>query len=152
MKILYAPLISLLCASSLGFAAENKVSLLNQKDMKYVAGPEGLPKGAMVAVLQGDPTVAGPVTIRLKFPANYRVPTHTHPTMETLTIISGSLRMSYGEALETGRFRTLSTGGFFVLPPNTPHRVTTVEPTVIQLTTEGPFAINYTESADDDGE
>src|SRR5207247_10940490 len=50
-----------------------------------------IPKGGQVAVLVGDPTKAGEVVVqRVKLPANYQVPPHTHPYAETVTVISGS--------------------------------------------------------------
>ena len=45
-------------------------------------GPPGLPAGAQLAVVSGDPGKAGKFTIRLKMPANYAVPPHHHPTDE----------------------------------------------------------------------
>src|SRR5438876_11501195 len=57
-----------------------------------------LPKGAQFAVLVGDRTKAGGVVVqRVKLPANYQVPPHTHPYAETVTVISGSLRSGMGE-------------------------------------------------------
>ncbi|MBB4232828.1 hypothetical protein GGD56_006727 [Rhizobium mongolense] len=41
---------------------------------------QGLPNGAQIAVLVGDPSKAGDtVVLRAKFPPNYQVPPHTHP-------------------------------------------------------------------------
>ena len=41
---------------------------------KWREGPPSLPKGAMIAVLEGDPTKEGPFVFRLKLPDGYRVP------------------------------------------------------------------------------
>ena len=38
-----------------------------------------LPPGAKLAVIEGPLNQAGPVTFRLKFPANYQIPAHWHP-------------------------------------------------------------------------
>ena len=60
-----------------------------------------LPKGAMVAVMVGDPTKAGSVVVqRVKFPANYQVPPHTHPYDETVTIITGAMRLGMGDKVD----------------------------------------------------
>ena len=44
--------------------------------------PPMLPPGAQIAVLSGDPTKPAPYAVRLKFPANYAIPAHSHPTDE----------------------------------------------------------------------
>src|SRR5438045_9744983 len=53
------------------------------------------PKGVQIATLVGDPTKAGDVVVlRIKFPANFQMPPHTHPYSEAVTIISGSVGTS----------------------------------------------------------
>jgi quercetin dioxygenase-like cupin family protein len=60
-----------------------------------------IPKGGQFAILIGDPTKAGDVVVqRVKFPANYQVPPHTHPDAETVTVISGSVGFGMGEKFE----------------------------------------------------
>src|SRR6266404_5440920 len=62
-----------------------------------------LPKGAQVAILVGDPTKAGEVVVqRVKLPANYQVPPHTHPYAETVTLLSGSAGFGMGEKSDKG--------------------------------------------------
>ena len=55
------------------------------------------PPGAEAAVLFGDPSKEGLFVLRLKFPEGYRVPPHTHPVDEVLTVISGTFSMGMGE-------------------------------------------------------
>src|ERR1700736_4361836 len=60
-----------------------------------------LPKGAQVAILVGDPTKAGEVIVqRVKLPANYQVPPHTHPYAETVTLPSGNVGFGMGEKFD----------------------------------------------------
>ena len=40
--------------------------------------PPALPAGAEIAVLEGNPSEKGAVTLRLRFPANYNIPAHWH--------------------------------------------------------------------------
>jgi quercetin dioxygenase-like cupin family protein len=47
----------------------------------------------------GHPHPAGPYTIRLKFPANYAIPAHSHPTDENVVVVSGALTFGMGDAL-----------------------------------------------------
>ena len=48
------------------------------------------PKGVQVATLVGDQTKAGDaVVLRIKFPANFQIPPHTHPySDEVVTMVS----------------------------------------------------------------
>jgi len=50
----------------------------------------------------GDPTRPVPYTIRLKFPANYAIPAHSHPTDENVVVVSGALTFGMGDALAKG--------------------------------------------------
>src|SRR5438034_11804744 len=48
----------------------------------WADGPPSLPRGAQFALLYGNPAEAVPLTLRLKFPANYRIPPHWHAVLE----------------------------------------------------------------------
>src|SRR4029077_4795230 len=54
-------------------------------DLKWMDAPPGLPTGAKMAVLAGDPNKKGLFTVRLQTPAGYKVSPHTHPTSEHVT-------------------------------------------------------------------
>ena len=59
------------------------------------------PKGVQTAALVGDQTKPGEaVVLRIKFPANFQMPPHTHPYSEVVTIISGGIGTSQGEKFE----------------------------------------------------
>src|SRR3954469_20441017 len=59
------------------------------------------PKSVQIATLVGDPTKAGEtVVLRIKFPANFQMPPHTHPYSEVVTIISGHIGTNGGEKVE----------------------------------------------------
>jgi quercetin dioxygenase-like cupin family protein len=64
--------------------------IVTPQDMKWSAAPAVLPKGAEMVLLYGDPSKEGPFSLRLKFPANYHVPPHTHPVDEIVTVLSGT--------------------------------------------------------------
>ena len=86
------------------------------------APAQGLPPGAQVAVLYGDPSKAGPFAIRFKFPAGYEIATHSHPTDEFLTIISGQGRMTFGPGADATNAQALSQGTFMSLPAEAQQR------------------------------
>jgi hypothetical protein len=59
-------------------------SVLTADGVKWGAAPAVLPKGVQLAVIAGDPSKDGPYVVRLKMPANYRIPAHNHPTAENV--------------------------------------------------------------------
>ena len=101
----------------------------------------GLPPGAEVAVLYGDPAKPGPFALRFKFPAGYSIPTHSHPTDELLTIVSGKARMSFGEMADEASAKPLTEGSFMSLPAGAWHRLWIDADTVIELHSTGPFGV-----------
>jgi hypothetical protein len=56
-------------------------------------GPPSLPKGAKIAIVEGDPSKEGPFVFRVKAPDGYRIPPHTHSKMERVTVISGTFNI-----------------------------------------------------------
>src|SRR5258708_19537934 len=67
------------------------------KEVQWGPAPPLVPPGAQIAVLSGDPMKAAPYTIRLKFPANYAIQAHSHPTDENVVITSGALTFGMGD-------------------------------------------------------
>src|SRR2546423_878344 len=74
-------------------ASTGEHKVMKPSDLKWGEAPPGLPTGGKMAVLSGDPGQAGPFTVRLKAPANYKIMPHTHPTAERLTVISGGFKI-----------------------------------------------------------
>lgn len=123
--------------------------MVNSSDFKWMDAPPGLPAGAKVAVLSGDPAKAGPFTLRASFPAGYKVPPHTHPSYENVVVLEGTLFMGSGDKFDESKAIALSTGGYSAIPANSPHYVFTKDKVTIQINGEGPFAIKYINPADD---
>lgn len=123
--------------------------VVQARDLKWMPAPPSLPPGAQVAVLEGDPTKSGPFTIRLRFPAGYRIPAHSHPTVERLTILSGNFVVTMGERDDPARTTSLTAGGFTVLPAGMVHHARANGATVVQLSSMGPFDIRYGNPAED---
>ena len=100
-------------------------------------------------ILVGDPTKAEVIVQRVKFPPNYRVPPHTHPYAEVVTVLTGSYGNNFGEKFEpTGEM--LKPGSLFVLPANHPHYTWTAnEETILQVQFTGPGGITFIDPADD---
>ena len=117
--------------------------------LKWSPGPEVLPAGTEIAVLHGNPQESGLYAIRLKFPANFRIPPHWHTLDENITVISGTFYLGMGEKFDQSKGTKLPAGGFASIPAKTGHFAWTTEPTVIQLNNMGPFTIHYYNLADD---
>ena len=92
---------------------------------------------------------AVPFTIRLKFPANYAIPAHSHPAIERVTVLSGTFNMGTGDKLDTKATRALGAGSIAIMPPGTRHFGWTKEETVVQVHGVGPWTVTYVNPADD---
>jgi uncharacterized RmlC-like cupin family protein len=116
---------------------------------KWGPAPPLLPPGAQIAVLAGDPTKPAPYTVRLKFPANYDIPAHSHPTDENVAVVSGELFMGMGNKLDRKAGLGLGVGGFGLMPAGANHFAYTKGETTIVLYGQGPVEFKYVNPADD---
>jgi quercetin dioxygenase-like cupin family protein len=122
---------------------------VNPAGLKWGPAPPSLPRGAQVALLSGNPEKPGLFTIRLRFPPGYAVPPHSHPGDEYVTIISGQASIGMGSRMNRARAARLVAGGFIHAPAGMNHYAFTRTGAVIQITGNGPFAVNYVNRADD---
>jgi quercetin dioxygenase-like cupin family protein len=130
-------------------AADAPHGMYTPDAIKWGDPPPFVPKGAKLAVLYGDPNKDGLFVIRVKFPANYRVPAHSHPTDEVVTVLSGTLLVGMGDKLAPASAKPFPAGSLIVAPAKANHFVLTKQPTVIEISSMGPLAINYVNPADD---
>jgi len=132
--------------------AQTKHVIQAPKEAQWGPAPPMLPAGAQIAVLAGDPTKSVPYTVRLKFPANYAIPSHSHPTDEHVVVTSGALTFGMGDKLakDAAANKTLAPGGFALMPANMNHfAYTTGQETTIVLYGQGPVEFKYVNPADD---
>jgi quercetin dioxygenase-like cupin family protein len=139
----------LLLGLSAVFAACPAHAQINPQQMEWGPGPGGLPPGALLAVLSGDPEKQGMFTIRLRFPPGYKVMPHHHPADELVTVISGELALGMGNRFNQKKATALVRGGYAVAPANMNHFAFTKGGAEIQVTAHGPFAIAYVNPRDD---
>jgi len=156
MRTLFSALTAaaLLCSGSCAAIHAQSHSHVIQTlgEAQWSSAPPILPAGAQIAVLAGDPTKAVPYTIRLKFPASYAIPAHSHPTDEHVVVVSGALTFGMGDKLIRGGAtnKTLGIGGFALMPANMNHfAYTTTKETTIVLYGQGPVEFKYVNPADD---
>ena len=132
-----------------GAAHEAKHIVFTPDAVPWKDGPASLPKGAQVAVLEGDPTKSGYFSMRLKFPDGYVVPPHWHPGTERVTVIAGTLNLGNGERFDKAATKALVAGSYSSMTPGMRHFAWAGGETVLQLSTIGPLEINYVNPADD---
>lgn len=123
--------------------------MVTPDQMKWGPAPPALPAGAQLAVIEGDPSKAGAFTIRLKFPDGYKVSPHTHPADEKVTVLQGTMGMGLGEKFDAAAGHEMPAGSFAVMPTGVKHYAWAKGETVIQVSSTGPFQINYVNPADD---
>jgi mannose-6-phosphate isomerase-like protein (cupin superfamily) len=133
---------SLLLALALLFAIPP--GTIQVTKVTWKPGPPSMPKGAQIAVLEGDQTKPGIFTLRLKMPRGSRVPPHWHPRPERVTVLSGEAQVGFGDKVSSD-VTTFRAGSFYVNPPQSHHFVLFPQETVIQITGEGPWEVHPVE-------
>ncbi len=149
-------------ASSIGLAAQTHKGtssaapedfmgpkLFSPAEIKWVDGPPSLPKGAQIAVLEGDPGKEGPFVFRVKLPDGYRIPPHTHPKTERITVIEGTFNIGMGEKFDAQATRPMPEGTYGYWPAGMQHFVWAKGETILQFHGTGPWTITYVNPADD---
>ena len=126
-----------------------KISLHPPDQLKWQDGPPSLPRGVKIAVLEGDPNKEGPFVFRVKAPDGYRIPPHTHPKMERVTVISGTFHIGMGDKFDEQAAEAMPAGTYGYWPPGMKHFVWVKGETVVQFHGLGPWSIQYVNPADD---
>ena len=149
---------SMAVALSLAFAAGPAMAqgaptehaiIVQPSQVKFGPAPASLPPGAEVAVLEGKPSEPGPFTMRLRVPDGYRIPPHSHPAVEHVTVLEGTFKVGMGDKFDASALTALPSGTFGALAPGTRHFAQAQGRTVLQLHGVGPWQINYVNPADD---
>ncbi len=109
----------------------------------------GLPAGAEVAVIEGNPAEEGPFTLRVKTPDGYTIAPHWHPAVEHVTVLAGQFHFGMGETVDREMAEVLTAGGFAAMQPKMPHFAWTTGETILQLHGIGPWGITYVNPEDD---
>jgi quercetin dioxygenase-like cupin family protein len=105
-------------------------------------------KGLEQADLIGDSTKPGAYVQRVRFPANFVNPPHSHPEERTYTVISGTWYVGWGGQFDETKLLALPPGSFYTEPANVPHFVLSRgEPVVVQISGMGPTASRFVDPA-----
>ena len=148
LHVAFAVVVAYFVGMSASLAQSSGHKMISPNDLQWSDVPS-LPPGAKIAVIEGPMNEAVPFTVRLKLPADYKVPAHWHPAIEHVTVISGTFNMGTGDKLDQSKTTPLSAGSVAIMQPKTNHFAWTKEETIIQAHGVGPWAVNYVNPADD---
>ena len=143
-------LVSCVPAPSAGHDDKKAMPSLYKADaLKWKDGPPSLPPGAQIAILEGNPAKPGPFVFRVKVPDGYKIPPHTHPKSERVTVISGTFNLGMGDTFDATKTEALPAGTYGTWPAGMKHFVWVKGETVVQFHGDGPWVIEYLNPADD---
>lgn len=118
--------------------------------LAWAPAPAIFPAGAQMVVLQGDPASSEILTVRLKFPNNYIIPAHWHPTDEHVTVMKGKLLVGMGDNFSRDALLpALKPGDFITAPARMNHFAQALGETIVQVHMMGPFQLTYVNPEDD---
>ncbi len=108
------------------------------------------PPSARLAVVVGQPSDAGPYTIRVRVPHGVKVMPHRHPEDRVYTVISGVFYMGLGDQFNPDKLQAYPPGSVIVLPGNTSHfHWAKSSEYITQVTAIGPLGLEYVSANDD---
>ena len=147
---------SLIAAAFIGFGSTLALAeeMANHWNMQVPAqlewrAADGLPPGAQIVVLEGDPSKEGYFTMRIKMPDGYRVPAHWHPMDENVTVLTGTVKIGMGEKYDAKAAPALAAGTYTLVPKNMRHFAWHAAGSVIQIHGTGPFELYFVNPAED---
>jgi len=133
-----------------GEAPASHTFYLCPDDVAWKDATAPLPPGAKVYLVEGNPKEAAQFTLRVWLPAWYKLPPHRHPVAERTTVLSGTLFSGYGDKMDTLNATRYAAGCFYFNPPGAVHySFTSGEPTVIQISTIGPWDLTFTNTKEE---
>lgn len=118
-------------------------------EIQWKDGPASLEPGAQFAILEGNPGKAEVFTMRIRMPDGFRIAPHSHPNVERVTVISGTFHLGTGKQFDKAAAKPLEAGSYTSMPPGMHHYVVVKGETIVQLTSVGPWEIDYVNAKDD---
>lgn len=110
--------------------------LLQADDIAW--GPMG-PGGLATAVVDGNPSAAGPFVMMLKLRDGGWIPPHFHNADKRLVVVKGTLLMGHGDVVDTAATTAVPAGGVAVVPGGEHHYEGGRGETIVALLASGPF-------------
>lgn len=140
VALLFTMSSSLALAQQMNGGTAAAPTIVTMDDVKWTPGT-GMMKGVDVAVLSGDPGKAGPYVMRLRIPANTKLPPHYHGDVENVTVITGALWVGLGDTFDESKMKELGPGSFVSVPANLHHFAMAKADTIIQIHGMGPSSM-----------
>ena len=118
---------------------------LTPSDMQWVDHISSYHHGIQIVDLVGHEKRSGPYARRVKLPANFIQNPHYHlERARTITIISGTLYLAYGDKYDESKLKAFPPGSFITEPRKVSHFVVTKsEEVVLQVCGIGPSKSVY---------
>src|SRR5271170_3997507 len=108
------------------------------------------PPSVRLAVIVGQPSEAGPYTIRVRVPHDVKLMPHRHPEDRVYTVISGVFYIGLGDQFDADKLQAYPPGSVVVLPGDTSHfHWAKSGEYVTQVSAIGPLGLEYLNSKDD---
>ena len=143
MKIMILSVAAL--AIVFGASQSEKIVGVRPEQVKWFT-PAYYKDGRQRAQLFGDSTKNGAWVDRSKIPGGMRIPAHTHPQDELVTVIEGTWYLGEGEKFDEAKLKAYPAGSFIVIPAGAPHFVSTKDgPVVVQLSGTEKFRTDVVE-------
>jgi quercetin dioxygenase-like cupin family protein len=145
IAVVVITLAPVMLARTLAAESGKEVFALTPEQVRWFT-PSYYKDGRQRAQLLGDSSQDGTWVDRVKIPGNGRVPAHTHPHDEQVTVIEGTWYLGVGETFDPGKLKGYPAGSFIVIPAGVPHFVATKDgPVIVQLSGVGKFSTDYLE-------
>lgn len=144
-----APLLGLLLASASAGPPSAPQLRLTPADVDALQGHEAGPgtsgvAGIRTVAVAGDPSKAGPYTIRLSIPPNTRIQAHTHRDNRSAVVVQGVWYFGYGSAANATTEKALPPGSFYTEPAGVAHFAETrSDAVIVYITGDGPTDTQY---------
>jgi quercetin dioxygenase-like cupin family protein len=150
MTLIVVVLLGSMCAiAASSDHGDGKADIHRPDGLAWKDGPPSLPSGAKFVVLEGDPSQPVPFVFRVKVPDGYRIPVHTHPKPERVTVIAGTFYIGMGDKFDADKAKPMPAGSYGTWPAGMKHFVWAKGETIIQFHGEGPWEINYVNPSED---
>ena len=108
------------------------------------------PPSVRLAVIVGQPSEAGPYTIRVRVPRGVKLMPHRHPEDRVYTVISGVFYIGLGDQFDADKLQAYPAGSVIVLPGNTSHfHWAKSSEYITQVSAIGPLGLEYLNAKDD---
>ncbi len=131
--------------------AIGQTSTAERDVMQPKFGPSPMfPKGAEAALIHGSPVKAGLVVIHLRYPANYRLPAHSHPVDWVVTVLSGTYYAGVGGDADPSKTLPVKAGEVVIERAGVSHYAfTRDEGVTLVATAVGPVGTVYVNPKED---